>query len=965
MSTRSRQRGIGSKRRQVFADVSQLARVNPDALARNLLHPKRLKSSQRREIWDLFQQVGGNAVIRRATDAVHRARDCAELEAVLHAAIADDWFEIGTAVAQRFHRETQRIVHGAPSAESTGRIFALANAAVALNAPLQAADIRNLLKHTSSRLREIAAYVVARQQRGELAGDCLELCWERGQARAPAAEAIGILGKPEDAEELWRRALAARRAGRMRTLCHLLRPLSDMGVFDIQMALRVWIEEDAARSPAEAWVYAESWSRLTASKFAAGACERGEAIDQLHWFVEMAGPFAQSTKVDARPHGYLFVAQELVRLGAAADAQALLARFALHGLPDPELFPELLFSGLRKLLAQPESSAGVVWLAASGERGAQNRLLDTWLAALLEARTPDAWNVHTRLDPGALVSMLRKSLRSRAPGVLRHVLSLPMDRELALRLKPQIARLSKTHASAVVRWKARRVLAAVRQASTAGRLETGVTRWMRLDAAVLAGAHRSGRHAKVVEHHEESGPIAGIVSPARTGRGYQLQFDSLTPERRAATVKGLLVGPLDRALDREIPLGPSLEDRPDFRSVRELAPPSNDVDRRMIELAQAVINYWSDAEDLLTLDEEGVGMVATALAADVRSLDEEDIEACGAFIGEALRKALNGQWSGFDGNYVLEAAGELLDPLGWVREVHTRKDAIDGAEMLVARFAEAVQRLSKPRRPSHHTDPSAACARIISEMCSDANAPMENLLSEARALSYRFEPAEWPGVLSAIEPLIGNPAGNRVLAAVALYAPPEVFGHMWSQWGRQRREESGLADAIIEAMSGAAERDDLEAMPDWTAQPAQARLSFLNPLRKRMDAGAWRKVLLLLLRQRAVAGDRGGVGWCLFSYRYEFVDCLPLTAIFCAMSVGARQTVLRATLHCTRDETKLFRPLWAEALRDPAPVVVLAALDAISTNRARSLRPLIAALAKDQREEVQKAAANLLQLWQG
>jgi hypothetical protein len=154
-------------------------------------------------------------------------------------------------------------------------------------------------------------------------------------------------------------------------------------------------------------------------------------------------------------------------------------------------------------------------------------------------------------------------------------------------------------------------------------------------------------------------------------------------------------------------------------------------------------------------------------------------------------------------------------------------------------------------------------------------------------------------------------------------------------------------------------------MPNWTAQPAQVRLSFLNPLRKRMEAGIWRKVLLLLLRQRAAAGDRGGVGWCLFSYRYEFVDCLPLVAIFCEMSVSARQTVLRATLHCTREETRLFRPLWAEALRDAAPVVVLSALDAISTNRARSLRPLIAALTHDKRDEVQKAAANLLQLWQG
>jgi hypothetical protein len=963
MSTRSRQRGIGSKRRQVFADVSQLARVNPDALARNLLHPKRIKNSQqRREIWDLFQQLGGNAVIRRAADSIHRARESAELQAVLQAAMVDNWFEIGPALAQRFHREAQRVAHGVPSAESIARIQALSEAAVGLNAPLAAADLRILLKTSSSRLREIAAGVVAASGFKELAGDCLPLCWERGLAHNPAADAVGKLGTEEHAQELWRRALAARRAGRLKTLIHLLRPLAEMGVFDIHMALRVWIEDDAARSPSDAWAYAEIWSRLTAARFAAGDCERGEAIDQLHWFIELAGPYAQSAKVDSRPHGYFFVADELARLGASRDAEALLTRFAVHGLPDPELFPKLLFPGLRKLVAQPESGVGLLWLAASGERSAQNRLLSNWQGELLEGGTPENWSLHARIDPAALVSMMRRSLRSRAPGVLRHILSLPMSSELAAKLKPQIARLAKSHASKVVRWKARRVLSRIRAAKSSQ--ATRDIRWMRLDAAVLAGAHRS-RVAKAVQVHAQSGPIAGIITPARAGRGYRLQFEALPPELRALTVKALLTGPLERALDREIPLGPSLEDRPDFKSIRELAPPSNDVDRRMIELAQAVINYWSDADDLLTLDEDGVGMVSTALAADIRSLDEEDIEACGAFIGEALRKALGGQWSGYDGNYLLEAGGELLDPLGWVREVYTRKDAIDGAEMLVGRFAEAVARLKKPPRVSHHVDPSAACARIVSEMCEDSGKPMADLLSEARALSYRFEHDEWSAVLAAMDPLIGNPAGNRVLAAIALYAPHDIFAHLWSQWGRHRREESGLADAIVEAMSGAAERDDLEAMPNWTAQPGMARLSFLNPLRKRMDAVAWRKVLMLLLRQRAAAGDRAGVGWCLFSYRYEFQDCLPLAAVFCSMSVIARQTVLRATLHCTRDETRLFRPLWAEALRDPAPVVVLAALDAISSNRARSLRPLVTALSSDSREEVRDTATNLLQLWQG
>ena len=142
-------------------------------------------------------------------------------------------------------------------------------------------------------------------------------------------------------------------------------------------------------------------------------------------------------------------------------------------------------------------------------------------------------------------------------------------------------------------------------------------------------------------------------------------------------------------------------------------------------------------------------------------------------------------------------------------------------------------------------------------------------------------------------------------------------------------------------------------------------MSFLNSLRKRMDAKVWRSVLLLLLRQRAAACDRDGVGWCLFSYRYEFSDCLPLLTAWLNMSVSARQTVLRATLHCTRRDLKLYRPLWAEGLRDSAAAVVRAAIDAVATHRARSLRKLIEALAHDKRDPVAASAQKLLEIWNG
>ena len=952
--------------------MTNLAQSNPDALARNLLQsPKNLKDRrQRREIWDLFQQVGGDAVIRRAIQTILHARSYPELEAVLHAAAADGWYETGAAIAQRFHREAQRAAHSVPDVEAIERLRAIVDSACAIRAPLHESDIRLMLHHASPRVREIAASAVAKLRRRELVADCLPLCWEQGPARIPACEAVGLLGESEHAAQLWVRALAARKAHRQGRLQHLLSPLGRMGAFDIQIALRAWIIEDATVSAPSIWVYAEVWSLLTAAKFAAGACDRSEAIEDLRWFLNVAG-LGRSGGTPPLPdkgtaHGYLFIARELSRLGATADSEALLSRFAAQGLPDVDHFPDLLFPGLRGYVPD-DSNATLLWMAAMGNPDAQEQLLSQWLAALYQARTPDHWSIHASLDAGRVIALLRRALRSKAPGVLRHVLSLPMSDKVAAALRPQVEKLAQSHPSAVVRWKARRVLPTLplKGDAGAGTLDPELeARWVRLDAAILSGATRVLRPRMPVAAANEL--PAGLLPPLHAGRGYRLEVSSLKSEARAVLLRHLRMAPLDQALDRHLPLGPTLEERPDVRAVRELPPPGNEIDQRMSELAQAVMQYWGEGEDLLTLDEEGVGLIATALSADAASLDDDDLEACGAFIGEALRKKVGGHWSGFDNHYVLEVKSESLDPHAWVREICTRKDILDGAEWLATRFVEAVVRLG-PHKPNlARQDQGAACERILTEMCNrPPDAPMTELLREARSLSYRLEIEHWPAVLLSLDPLVGNVGVNRVLAAVSLYSPPEFFGRLWGRWGRARREESGILAALVEAMTCAAERDDMEAMPNWTLQPSQARLSFLNTLRKRMDAQVWQHVLLLLLRQRAAAGDREGTAWCLFSYRYEFSDCLPLLSIFLEMSVSGRQTVLRATLHSTRKELKLYRPLWAEALRDPAPAVVRAALDAAATHRARALRKLVSALAEDKREDVAFAANKLLQVWRG
>lgn len=1001
MSTRSRQISIQQKRRQRLATAKQLARVNPDALARNLL---RLRThlrgrQQRRELWHLLQNLGSDAVIRRASQTIKTTRSYEELEAVLRAASNDLWFETAPAILKRFHREVERIGK-TKVPDRTSCLHAIAIAAARLGCPLSSADVRVLLHHRSARFRAVGAEIVALQQRGELLNDLLPLCWDRGDAAVFAGEMIGKFGDEEHAAALWPKILAARSAGRLNLFRRLLAVMGAMGAFDIQIALRVWIEEDLAEPGACLWNYGKLWSQLVAAKFSAQACSRDEALDELRWFLRIAGaqlypppqPGEPNKIQNARNEDYLFarqglffIARQFVMLGAQAEAEALLASFAKHGLPPPEQFPELRFPSLKQFANNESRGELTAWLASTGDKEAQAELMKNWMVALREARLPEHWELRGFCDPTAVLGVLRQSLQTESAGCLREILGLLIGDPAALGLRHELNALAAKHPSAIVRWKAKRVLKFVKASargeqkfkkgvrpSAPHKQDPAAQRGLRLDAAVLAGARRPAAKPRAPETRvrpraKPPAKILGLLPPAWAGRGYRLQVDGLGTNARGLVIKALLKAPLAHALDRQLPCGPGLEQRPDIKAVTQPAPPGNEIDQRMIEMASAVMTHWADGEEILTLDEEGVGQVAAGLSAEIHILEEEDITACGAFVGEALRKRLGGHWSGFDDRYTLEIRDQIFDPIAWVHEVYARKDMMEGATMLAERFQAAISELEIPAgTQKFHADPSTAFQATMTTLYAmPVQAPMAELLSEARVLSFRLLASEWPMVLAALEPLIEPGSGVRAVAAVCAYAPGEIFGRAWAHWGREMRESSGLVDAVVEAMQAVAEMDDINALPNWTIQPQQGNFSFLNPLRKRMLPRAWRKVLLLLMRQRALAGDRSGTGWCLYSYKYEFPDSLTLLKLFCDMSVSARQTMIRATMHSTRDEQKLFRPLWAEGLRDPATPVVRAALESINQNCARSLRPLVEELIRDKRADVAEDAGRLLKIWQG
>ncbi|HLX61775.1 MAG TPA: hypothetical protein VKX17_10880 [Planctomycetota bacterium] len=1013
MPAKSRQLVLRKAVRPGLIEAGRMANENPDKLARNLLRSSPFSKNRNRklEIWSLLQNLGSDAVVKRATAQTARARSTAELVAVLNAAEADGWYETGPAIARRLALEATQLGKRTPSSDALQRLEALASAGARLSVQFESADLRKLLKHASARLRGIGAVYAQKMKRADVVRELMSIAWSRGPGAAAALEAIRELGDAECAAAIWGRALLARRRaggppaprGGGALLHGYLKTLGALGAFDCQIALRVWIEEDFAKSEDAGWEHAEAWCSFALAKMAAGECDRAAALEDLRWFQHIAERSAiPAARMDGE--GVFHLARAFFAIGAKDDAEHLVRRAAVRSLPNPEKFAELLPMALgiarggtlvlrqaspqshpSPVTSLPQGERGktaafgggtglapTAWLAAAGDLAAQRKITENWPVLLRDGRRPLNWDLRNKLDASILRETLLAALNCETPGAARRVLKFLSGDPTATVIRDEIERLAESHASEVVRWKARRVVLEGRHSwrpETVGTPRDGATifggrsaaapKWVRLDAAALSGALKTGE-PKRRAHAAESAP-AGILPPERDGRGWRLAFEGLRGAARRETEKAILKAPLSRALHRRAPLGPSYEERPDVRAVRELASPHNSVDEQMAEMARAVMDFWVYGDEFLTLDLNGIAQVSAFLSAANVSMDSEDIAACGAFIGEALRKRIGGEWSGFDGHYRLEIKGENFDPIGLARQLFERKDPFHGPMLASEMFVTAEARLNPPKKSALPRDTGASFERAIKSLCElPPGSPMSELMAETRVFSYRMEPTDWPAVLAACDPLLENSSGARIAAAIAIYAPGEALARTWARWGSRRREISGVAKFLAEAMRAASERDDMEAMPDWTIQVPASRFSFLNSLRKRMTAADWRKALMLLLRQRASAGDLAGTGWCLFSYKYEYPDSLPLLQAFCEMTVSSRQTLLRATRHCTRDEVKLFRPLWAEGLRDPSPAVVLAALDCTAYNRAKSLRPLAEKLKHDERPDIAVAATTVV-----
>ncbi len=962
MPAKPRQLVLRKPIRPALAEAGRMANENPDKLARNLLRSRTFANSRQHkyEIWSLLQNLGSDAVVKRAVALISQTRSTAELLAVLNAAEADGWHETAPSIVRRFAIETNRLGKRAPSKDAMQRIEALCSVGAKNSAHFAAQDLRKLLKHSSARLRAMGTAYSLKMKRAELVSELLPIALSQGPGAPAAEEAVCEFGDGTSAAALWPRALTARKSGQAEMLQACFRMLGAVGAFDCQLALRVWIEEDFAKSEDAGWLHAEAWCAFVRAKLAAGESGRHEALADLHWFRHQA---ERSAVPEARMEGegVFHLARALSLLGDEAESEKLTRLAVKRSLPNPDKFAELIPAVLR---AGAGSAAPTAWLAAAGDLSAQRKIVENWPVLLRDGRKPLNWDLRSKLDASVMRETLLAALRGETPGAARRVLKFVCGDAVAHSVRDEIETLAAAHASEVVRWKAARALAALdtipKPLSSTGDSPVPV-RWTRLDAAVLSGALKTSEAKRPVRAAEVARAGTGLVPPEREGRGWTLAFDGMRATARRSTVQAIVNGPLSRALHRRAPLGPSFEERPDVRAIRDLAPASNALDEQMAEMARAVMDFWVFGDEFLTLDLNGVTQVAAFLSSNGVTMDEDDVTACGAFIGEALRKRLGGEWTGFDGNYRLEIKGETFDPIGLGRLLFERKDPFHGPMLANETFVSAEARLNLAKKSTAPRDTGASFERSIKKLCElPHTAAMSELMAETRVFSYRMEPGDWPAVLAACDPLLENVSGARIAAAMTIYAPGEALARAWARWGARRRETSGLTRFLAEAMSTAAERDDLEAMPNWTVQVPASRFSFINSLRKRTPAAEWRKIVMLLLRQRTAAGDLAGAGWCLFSYKYEFPDCLALVRSFSAMTVSARQTLVRATRHCTRDEVKLFRPLWAEALRDPSPAVVIAGLDAAGFNRAKSLRTLVDALKNDERPGIAIAATAVL-----
>jgi hypothetical protein len=961
MPIKPRQLTLRKPSRTGLAEAGRMANENPDKLARNLLKSRTFANSRQHkyEIWSLLQNLGSDAAIKRASTLIPTTRSTAELQAILNAADADMWSETAPAIVRRFASELNRLAKRAPSKDATQRIETLCTVGAKFAVQFETAHLRKLLKHSSAKLRAMGAAYVFKMKRTEFNSELLQIAGSQGPGAPIAIDAICEFGDASSAAVLWPKALIARKSGQTEMLPIYFHMLGALGAFDCMLALRVWIEEDFSKSEDAGWPHAEAWCAFVHSKLAAGDYAKADALSDLRWFKHVA---ERSAVPEARMEGegVFHLARSLMVLGAEDEAEKLVQLAVKRSLPNPDRFPTLLPAAVR---AGGGTLAPTVWLAVSGDLAAQRKIVENWPVLLRDGRKPLNWEMRSKLDTDVLRDTLSEALRCETPGAARHVLKFVCGDAAAVVIRDEVEKLAIHHISEVVRWKAARTLAAIDFPAPAlvdSALKT-FQRWTRLDALVLSGATKISE-TKRAPKSAESAPVGpGMVPPEREGRGWTLIFDTLRAPARRNIAQALINGPLSRALHRRAPFGPAFEERPDVKAVREMAPPKNSLDEQMAEMAKAVMDFWVYGDEFLTLDLNGVAQVAAFLSSNGVTMDDDDVTACGAFIGEAIRKRMGGEWTGFDGNYRLEIGAESFDPIGMAKILFERKDPFHGPLLASETFVSAESRLNPEKRKGAPRDTGASFERAIKNLCElPHTAPMSELMAETRVFSYRMEPGDWPAVLAACDPLLENASGARIAAAICIYAPGDALARAWARWGARRRETSGLTRFMAEAMATAGERDDLEAMPDWTVPVPASRFSFLNSLRKRATAADWRKILMLLMRQRTAAGDLTGVSWCLFSYKYEYPDSLALVRAFCAMTVSARQTLVRATRHCTRDEVKLFRPLWAEALRDPSPAVVLAGLEAAGFNRAKSLRPLAEALKNDERLGISIAATAIV-----
>src|ERR1043165_1629729 len=178
-------------------DAGRLAVENPDKLARNLLRSPSCFAKNRHpkvEIWPLLENLGSDAVVRRACDTIVHTRSSAELLAALNAAKNDAWNETAVAVAARFAAEVSHLHKRTPARDGVQRIEALCAAGASLKACFELPDLRKLLKHSSTRLRTAAAAYAIATKRSGLAAELLPIACSRIAAASTA-------GAPPRAEE--------------------------------------------------------------------------------------------------------------------------------------------------------------------------------------------------------------------------------------------------------------------------------------------------------------------------------------------------------------------------------------------------------------------------------------------------------------------------------------------------------------------------------------------------------------------------------------------------------------------------------------------------------------------------------------------------------------------------------------------------------------------------------------------